>query len=154
MDIDIDLAKLEYTFHVKPLLIGGKAMEYYGLRKAGNDIDFVVVRADYEALKQKYPDHLKDLWGDLGVCPFEFEIWTSICLFDYAELSAGAIDQGEYLVISLEKLMLLKALAMDVPKYHADLQMIANKIRADRYAVWWPTLTEVQQAKYRATQQQ
>jgi hypothetical protein len=151
--MEIDLAKLDYAFQARPLLIGGKAMEYYGLRKAGDDIDFVVVRADYEALAQRHPDHLKDLWGDLGVCPFEFEIWTSICLFDYAELSAGAIDQGEYLVISLEKLMLLKALAMDVPKYLADLQLIANKIRTDKYAAWWPTLTPEQQATYNASYQ-
>ena len=35
---------------------------------------------------------LKDLWGDLGVCVDEFEIWRSICLFDYACLSQGAIE--------------------------------------------------------------
>ena len=38
----IELNKLNYQFQYKPLLIGGKAMEYYGLRKAGADIDLVI----------------------------------------------------------------------------------------------------------------
>ena len=51
----IDLSKLDFTFQTSPLLIGGKAMEYYGLRQAGNDIDFVITSADYQRLSQKYP---------------------------------------------------------------------------------------------------
>ena len=71
----IDLDKLQYTFLAKPLLIGGKAMEYNGLRPAGADIDFVIAAEDYVALAQKYPDHTKDVFGDLGVCVYEFELW-------------------------------------------------------------------------------
>ena len=148
--MDINLAKLDYTFRSKPLLIGGKAMEYYGLRQAGADIDFVVVREDYEALAARYPDTLKDLWGDLGVCPFEFEIWTSICLHTYEDLSPGALDLGDYLVISLEKLLLLKALAMKVEKYHHDLELIVRKIQDDRFTPWWATLSEERQQAYLA----
>ena len=73
--MNIDLSKLNHTFSSKPLLIGGKAMEYYGLRQAGKDIDFVITKADYEQLSQHYPEHLRDLWGDLGVCVYEFEVW-------------------------------------------------------------------------------
>jgi hypothetical protein len=62
-----DLAGLDYTFRSKPLLIGGMAMEYYDLRKTGADIDFVVTVEDYEGLAARYPDSLRDLWGDLGV---------------------------------------------------------------------------------------
>ena len=36
--MNIELGKLDYKFKYKPLIIGGKAMEYYGLRKAGVDI--------------------------------------------------------------------------------------------------------------------
>lgn len=64
----INLSKLDFVFLSKPLLIGGKAMEYYGLRQAGRDIDFVITAEDYERLAQQYPDDLRDLWGDLGVC--------------------------------------------------------------------------------------
>ena len=148
--MELPLHKLDHTFHAKPLLIGGMAMEYYGLRKAGNDIDLVVLRTDYEQLAQRFPDRLKDLWGDLGVCPYEFEIWTSIMLYDYAELSAGAIDAGDFLVITLEKLLLLKALGMKVEKYHADLELIVKKITGERYAAWWPTLSEERKAGYLA----
>ena len=48
--LNVDFGKLNYTFQAKPLLVGGKAMEYYQLRKAGADIDFVVCAQDYECL--------------------------------------------------------------------------------------------------------
>jgi hypothetical protein len=150
MEKVIDLSKLNYTFLSKPLLIGGKAMEYYGLRQAGNDIDFVITTDDYERLSQQYPDHLRDLWGDLGVCVYEFEIWQSICLFDYAYLSAGAIERGAYLIISLEKLLFLKALGIKVEKYRQDLEMIVKKVLDEKYVVWWAQLSEEQQAHYLA----
>jgi hypothetical protein len=123
----IDLKKLDFEFTSKPLLIGGKAMEHYGLREAGADIDFVITVEDYERLALKYPDHLREIGGDLGVCVFEFETWKSICLFDYQFLSVGAIEQDAYLVISLDRLLFLKALGMEVPKYHRDLELIVEK---------------------------
>jgi hypothetical protein len=129
----IDLEKLDFEFISKPLLIGGKAMEHYGLRKAGADIDFVINEQDYERLAQKYPDHLRDLGGDLGVCVFEFEIWKSICLFDYQFLSAGAIEQDAYLIISLDRLLFLKALGMKEPKYHRDLELVVGEVLQVRY---------------------
>ena len=144
----IDLAKLNFTFSSPPLLIGGMAMQYYNLRPSGADIDFVITRADYARLAQQYPDNLKDLWGDLGVCVFEFEIWQSICLFDYDHLSYGALDHEGYRVISLEKLLFLKALAMRIDKYHADLELIVKKITDDKYAPWWAGLSDAQRAKY------
>jgi hypothetical protein len=131
--MDIDLAKLGFSFAQKPLLIGGKAMEYYQLRPAGADIDFVIAGEDYRRLAAQYPDHLRDLWGDLGVCVFEFEIWRSICLFDYAALSLGAIDQGDYLIIALEKLLFLKALGMHEPKYLHDLELVVKKVLERQY---------------------
>ena len=48
--MEIDLNILEYKFKHKPLLIGGKAMEYYGLRKAGLDIDLVINNSDHKIL--------------------------------------------------------------------------------------------------------
>jgi hypothetical protein len=145
--VDIDLSKLHYNFSVKPLLIGGKAMEFYGLRPAGADIDFVIPVEDYLRLAAQYPGCLKDLWGDLGVCVFEFEIWTSICLYDYTFLAQGALEQAEYRIISLEKLLFLKALAMKVDKYHHDLELIVEKFLKDKYAVWWATLSHEEQER-------
>ena len=129
----IDLTELGYTFSTKPLLIGGMAMEFYGLRPAGRDIDFVITRQDYEGLAVLYPDHLKDLFGDLGVCVGQFEIWMSICLFDYDYLSINALERPDYRIISLEKLLFLKAMGIQVPKYEADLRLIVQKILDIQY---------------------
>jgi len=148
--MEIDLARLSYSFETKPLLIGGKAMEHYGLRPAGADIDFVVTARDYAQLAQRYPEHLKDLWGDLGVCVDVFEIWKSICLFEYDYLSVGALDTGPYLIIALDRLLFLKALAMRVEKYHRDLELIVDKIRGDVHAAWWATLSEEDRQRYLA----
>lgn len=35
-------------FESKPILIGGMAMEYYGIRKSGADIDLVIRDEDYQ----------------------------------------------------------------------------------------------------------
>ncbi len=130
--MDIDLKKLNHTFSRKPLLVGGKAMEYYGLRKAGADIDFIAVEEDVIALIKQYPDRVKDLWGDLGVCPYEFEIWRTICSFDYDYFSKGAEDKGEYLIVSLEKLLFMRALAMKKEKYMKDLELIVDGILKEK----------------------
>ncbi len=131
--MDIPLKKLNYAFRKKPLLVGGKAMEYYGLRPAGADIDFIADKEDVYNLIKLYPDRVKDLWSDLGVCPFEFEIWKSICLFTYAELCEDAIDAGDFLVISLEKLFIMKAFAMEIEKYRADTQLILQELQKRQY---------------------
>jgi hypothetical protein len=76
---------------------------------------------------------VKDLWGDLGVCPFEFEIWKSICLLTYADLCENAMDEGNFLVISLEKLLIMKALAMNIEKYRIDTQLIVQDLLKRQY---------------------
>ncbi len=135
MNLKIDLTKVNYTFHYKPLLIGGNAMEYYGLRKAGDDVDFVVALEDDEGLKEVYPEpeHQEDIWGDLGVKLNELEFWKCICLFHYEFLAEKAIEKEEYLIISLEKLLFLKALAMNKSKYRKDLKLIVQKFLDIQY---------------------
>ena len=131
--MNIELEKLDYKFKYKPLLIGGKAMEYYGLRKAGADIDLVVHLTDHKALVDKFPSNIKDLYGDIGVCEFGFEIWNQICTFDYQYLKVNAIEKDDYLVVSLERLLFLKALAMEIPKYHKDLELVVKKVLDKAY---------------------
>jgi hypothetical protein len=129
----MNLKILGYDFIRKPLIVGGKAMEYYGLRKAGLDIDLVVSNEDHENLKNKFPNNIKDLYGDIGICEYGFEIWNQICTFDYEYLKLNAIDEKEYKIISLEKLLFLKALAMKIPKYHKDLEMIVKLVLDKAY---------------------
>jgi hypothetical protein len=72
-------AEPNFDFQHKPLLIGCKAMEYYGIRQAGKDIDLVIAADDHKRLVAQYPNHIKDLHGDIGVCTF-----------DYGQLKDGA----------------------------------------------------------------
>lgn len=133
MKLNIKLEKLNYKFHSKPLLVGGLAMEYYGLRKAGADIDFIITLEDYEALANLYPEYKKDLFGDLGVAVHEFELWKCILLFEYDFLSQGAIEEDEVKVISLEKLLFMKTLAISEAKYEQDVRLIVKKIHNIQY---------------------
>jgi hypothetical protein len=126
--VNISFEKLNYTFVNKPLLVGGMAMEYYGLRKSGDDIDFVAQETDILNLIRMYPDRVKHLWGDLGICPFEFEIWKTICLLDYDYLKEQSIELENYLVISREKLLLMKTLGIKKEKYLNDVKLIVESI--------------------------
>ncbi|HET6457036.1 MAG TPA: hypothetical protein VFI02_21770 [Armatimonadota bacterium] len=131
--MELGLEVLQYAFLHKPLLIGGKAMEYYGLRKAGADIDLVVHEEDHCALLSKYPHNAKDLCGDIGICEFGYEIWNQICRFDYEYLRSNAIEEFDFLVVSLERLLFLKALAIGIPKYHKDLEMVVGLVLKKAY---------------------
>jgi hypothetical protein len=133
MLLNIDLSKLNYLFQTKPLLVGGKAMAYYQLRKSGPDIDFVVRATDYERLANLYPENTKALFGDLGVCVHEFEFWKCTVLFDYEFLSIGALEQEPFKIVSLEKLLFLKALAISEIKYEQDVRLIVEKIQDIQY---------------------
>jgi len=124
----VNLDKLDFSFSKKPVLVGGRAMEYYGLRKAGDDTDLIIPHEDYDGLLQKYPENKKDIFGDLGVIIHGFEIWRTIRWFDYNFYSKGAIEEENVKVISIEKLLFMKALTIDIPKYEKDLRLIVDKI--------------------------
>jgi hypothetical protein len=132
--MNIPLEKLDYPFQDKPLLIGGKAMEYYGLRKSGADIDLVISAIDHANLKAQCPDHVKDLYGDIGICEYEFEIWNQICRYDYEELKDGAMEEPSFLVISLERLLFLKTLAIKEEKYYKDVLLLVDEILKRKYS--------------------
>jgi hypothetical protein len=132
--MEIPLEKLGYQFQDKPLLIGGMAMEYHGLRKSGTDIDFVISLRDHANLRERYPDHIKDLYGDIGICEDDFEIWNQICRYDYEELKDEAIEETSFLVISLERLLFLKTLAIKEEKYYRDVLLLVDEILKRKYA--------------------
>ena len=124
---------LNYTFTTKPLLIGGAAMEYYGLRKRGADTDLVITEHDYIELEKLHPEHKKDIFGDLGIVKDGFEVWRTIMMFNYDHLVLDAVAYNGLFVVSLEKLLLLKALGMSDEKYLADLRLIVKKIIKQQY---------------------
>lgn len=129
IDAQMNLADLGLKLMTKPIVFGGMAMEHYWLRERGHDIDLFVSLEDYEALAAKYPDGRKDSWGDLGVEVNGFEVWRSIWKLDYQYFLAGAVEYDRYYVLSIEKLLLTKALAAGVSEKHrVDLALIANHI--------------------------
>jgi hypothetical protein len=122
--ITAQLQQIDFAFSQKPIVIGGKAMEYYGIRKAGADIDLVVCDADYQRLALLRPDNRKDIYGDLGVITEPFEIWRSISLLDYDFYKAGAIESEKLKILSLDKLFLTRIFAAGVEKYMNDLDLM------------------------------
>lgn len=131
--MDLQLHLLNYKFKNKPLLIGGKAKEYYKIRKAGIDTDLIVTIKDYEGLKNSYPNNLVDLWGDLGIKVKGFEIWKTICLYGYDFLEEKSLEMKDYKIITLEKLLFLTALGIKKSKYQTDLKLIVKKIFSLQY---------------------
>jgi len=108
-------------------------MEFYGIRKAGADIDLIVCDADYQNLAKAHPENLRDIWGDLGVVVGEFEIWRSISFFDYDFFAKDAVCASSILVVSLDKLLFTRALVLegasgnwDVEKYRVDFEKLVH----------------------------
>lgn len=133
------MQSIELSFSKKPILIGGMAMEYYGIRKSGADIDFVVCDEDYQLFASAMPDKRKDIYGDLGIVIETFEIWRSIALLDYDFYLKDAVDEGNVFIISLDRLLLTRVNAMEVEKYMNDLKLIKqyyyNKFRNQSFLV-------------------
>ncbi|MFW6678603.1 hypothetical protein ACOAOT_13165 [Lacrimispora sp. AGF001] len=124
IEVNESLNEIPLSFIKKPIIIGGMAMEYYGMRKAGRDIDLIISQDDYRVLSKKYPDNKKDIYGDLGFIINKFEIWRSIALIDYDFFLKDAVDEGNVLVVSLDRLLWMRVCAMEVEKYKMDLDLM------------------------------
>ncbi|WP_349670753.1 hypothetical protein [Lacrimispora sp.] len=124
IDVNEKLNEIPLSFINKPIIIGGMAMEYYGIRKAGRDMDLIISQDDYHILSEKYPDNKKDLYGDLGFIINKFEIWRSIALIDYGFFLKDAVDEGNVLVVSIDRLLWMRVCAMEVEKYKKDLDLM------------------------------
>lgn len=127
IDAQIDLTVPGIAFTKKPLIFGGMAMEYYGLRKHGDDVDFIVSFEDYAKLAEMYPDCRKDMWGDLGVLYKGYEMFRTVWKLDYEFLSRGSVEYRDYRVISIDMLLLMKALAAGAGEKHLrDVDLVAR----------------------------
>jgi hypothetical protein len=126
----INIQRLGYQFLDKPVIVGGLAMEYYGLRKHGDDIDFIVTERDYQRLKVKFPDHRKDVWGDFGFLVNGFELFRSIFKFDHAYYSLDATELANYKVVNIDMLFRMKVFALGVAKKHdRDVELLKDYYR-------------------------
>lgn len=118
------LVSSNLSFTKKPILIGGMAMEFYEMRKAGADIDLIITDDDYQILAEKYPNDRKDLYGDLGIVIGKFEIWRSIAHLDYDFFKKEAIEKENILIVSIDRLLWTRVCAMEVEKYRNDLKLL------------------------------
>jgi hypothetical protein len=131
--VNISFEALHYQFSQKPLVVGGKAMEYYQLRTAGADIDCIVAAYDYLQLAAHYPEDIKERFENFGVCVGKFQFWKSLVWYDYEFLSYEAVEMTTYKVASLERLLFLKALAIAHPKHEQDLRLIVARMHDLQY---------------------
>lgn len=122
--VNESLAANNLLFTSKPILIGGMAMEYYEMRRSGDDIDLIITDEDYQSLAAKYPDQRKDLYGDLGVVIDKFEIWRSIAHLDYDFFKKDAIEEENVFIVSIDRLLWTRVCAMEVEKYRKDLDLL------------------------------
>lgn len=122
--VNESLAANNLLFTSKPILIGGMAMEYYEMRRSGDDIDLIITDEDYQSLAAKYPDQRKDLYGDLGVVIDKFEIWRSIAHLDYDFFKKDAIEEENVFIVSIDRLLWTRVCAMEVEKYGKDLVLL------------------------------
>lgn len=140
----VDLSVLETAFSAKPLVVGGLAMEYYGIRSRGKDIDLIIAGEDYDTLAKKFPDARKDKWGDLFISRGPYELLRSIFRLDYSFFSEGAVEYEQCKVISAEKLLFMKVLAFDnqpeeakhAEDYRLMLDYFLKKYQNNRYAAF------------------
>ena len=104
-----------YKFEQKPLVVGGLAMEYYGLRKTVHDYDYVVSKKDWNKLKKIHPEKVLLLGGKNGdeiiyMKDKKVDLISTLMLHNYNDLVKGAIDKDKYKIISLENLLFLKTI--------------------------------------------
>ena len=104
-----------YKFEKKPLVVGGLAMEYYGLRKTVHDYDYVVSKKDWNKLKKIHPEKVLLLGGKKGdeiiyMKDKKVDLISTLMLHNYNDLVKGAIDKDKYKIISLENLLFLKTI--------------------------------------------
>jgi len=119
-----EMSAIGYEFQQAPIIIGGRAMEYYGIRKSGSDIDMVITNDDYQRLAAIYPERRRDAFGDLGVVIGSFEIWRSIALLGYEFFDENAESFGAVKIVSLDKLLFSRVVGMEVREYIDDLVLM------------------------------
>ena len=136
-----------YTFTDKPILLGGGAMEYYGLRKTGHDLDIMISQRDKrELLKRGYTPNLfggktdKDI--DSTFSNFDgtgVDLVVTLNQYGYGFFKDTSLPYGGHtklLVISLEHLLLTKVFAGEYSgetKHKTDIKLVLKGIEKQQY---------------------
>jgi hypothetical protein len=116
---------LDITFSDKPIIFGGMAMEYYGIRNHGDDIDFIVSNCDYLKLEKRYRNCRMDIWGDFAIKVKNYEMFRSIWCFDYDYYVNDSLDFEQFKIVSIDILFRMKVFAMDSDdKHKRDVELL------------------------------
>jgi len=107
----VPLHIIDYSFKHKPIVIGGYAMAYYGLRQAGKDVDLVVAKEDFTLMCARFPHRQVEKFDEKGIYYKPFEIWPVFRGYTYWQLRRMSHDEGFFRVISLKMLFTLKMLS-------------------------------------------
>ena len=138
----------KYKFKYPPILVGGKAMEYYNLRKTGHDIDYIISKYDYNKLSKIQEPNIYMPEQTPGISyrggKLDVDYFLNLYQYDYNYLKKNAIKNGDILVISKEDLILVKAMtAFDkknkrigkttTQKNLKDISLIVNSLSKNKY---------------------
>jgi hypothetical protein len=122
-----------YRFTLKPILFGGKAMEFHELRP-GNDYNLLVQRDEFRSLWTQFPEQRAMPPAGQRVLRFDpFEFSEDQFGYDYLLLFRHAIDQGDYLVLPVEMLLFLTLLRSvhepgETTKVQQDLALLIQRL--------------------------
>lgn len=100
------------NFTDPPILIGGKALQLYKIRKSGYDTDYIISKRDYAKLSKLYPpfDFPPNTPGiKIKNKDGETDYFLHINGLDYNYFLKGAKKKGKLLVASIPDLIVLKA---------------------------------------------
>ena len=136
-----------YTFTDNPILLGGGAMEYYGLRKTGHDLDIMISQRDKrELLKRGYTPNLfggkTDKEVDSTFSNFAgtgVDLVVTLNQYGYGFFKSSSVACGGHnglLVMSLEHLLLTKVFAGEYsgePKHKIDIKLVLKGIEKQQY---------------------
>ena len=138
------LSLTKYKFEKKPLVVGGLAMEYYGIRKTGHDYDYMVSKKDWKQLKKIHPKKInlfggkteKEVDATINLKKEKVDLISTLYQHNYNDLAKGAINKDNYKIISLEKLLYIKtidAVFKNTSKSKRDQKLIIEDIIKKKY---------------------
>ena len=105
-------AHLPIAFLLKPLLITGKAMQYYGLRP-DNEAAFLVPKPEFERLWEAIPEgHFITAQDEKGVRFGTMAFYVKMLGFGYYDLEIEAMEERDYFVLHFEFLLFLNTITL------------------------------------------
>lgn len=136
-----------YCFLDKPILLGGGAMQHYGIRNCGHDLDMMISQRDKERLlKEGYTLNLfggkteKDVDATFSnILELHLDLVITLNQYDYnffLEKATEYLPEKNLMIISLEDLLLTKIFAQTYsgfPKHKKDVELLIQGIERKQY---------------------